>query len=83
MACRHCDHKGFIDSVVARDAGLKPTLEQCPRCRDTKAYSDEVMRRQALYKQADELIKKHEPPPTPRGPRPTAQIIQFKRRNDK
>lgn len=45
MACSRCDFKGFIESFVFRDAGMKPSLEQCRGCMDTEAYSKEVQRR--------------------------------------
>lgn len=45
MACGYCNHRGYIETFTARDAGWKPSIAQCPRCQDTRAYSDEIYRR--------------------------------------
>jgi hypothetical protein len=39
MRCKKCGGKGFIETFIFRDAGLKPQLQQC--C-DVKAYSSRV-----------------------------------------
>lgn len=42
MACSYCDHKGFIETKIQRDADLKSMIAQCPKCKDIQAYSKRV-----------------------------------------
>lgn len=60
MACPGCDWKGYVEGSTFRDGGIKPTIEQCPRCRDTAAYSLAVQRRAELMEQALAVATKYE-----------------------
>jgi hypothetical protein len=41
MACGNCHFRGFLVAPVLRQ-GDKTAVHQCPKCRDTRRYSDMV-----------------------------------------
>jgi hypothetical protein len=41
MACGNCHFRGFLVAPVLRQ-GDKTAVHQCPKCRDTRRYSDIV-----------------------------------------
>lgn len=42
MACRICNHKGYLETQVMRDAKVSSVIAQCLHCNDIKAYSKRV-----------------------------------------
>lgn len=45
MKCEHCAGKGYVETYFAGAASFTPSLEQCPKCCNTAAYSNEVQKR--------------------------------------
>ena len=42
MVCRTCGGKGHVQGSVMRNGQAYPMVVRCPKCRDIKAYSDEI-----------------------------------------
>jgi len=42
MACQRCDHRGYIETLTARNGKYYPLILQCNYCRDMEAYMTRV-----------------------------------------
>ena len=42
MACKRCNHRGYIETYYHHGGSSTPMIAQCPQCKDAKAYSDKV-----------------------------------------
>lgn len=55
MACKKCDHKGYLESFIRGWNGDHKIIKQCESCRDTAAYSKRVLER---VQEIDEMIRR-------------------------
>lgn len=61
MACRNCNHKGYIESHYAKNNAMKPMIKQCLQCNDIKAYSAKVQELLAPEKPKLNVIRRRPP----------------------
>lgn len=45
MKCAKCDGKGFIETSTVYSNRETPAIQQCSKCKDIRAYSNEIKRR--------------------------------------
>ena len=81
MACLKCEWKGYVETSVYRDGGIKPILEQCMHCRDTEAYSLAVQRRSEMMEQALRVAQKYDAKRRARY-NPPCPVIPLRKKND-